>query len=82
MRKGFERTSQSRTRLGQAHGPAFEFDQTYAVMPLQIRHLLRDRRLREVELTGGMGVVEMPANSQKRMNPEVKHGAPRIRINH
>ena len=74
MRERKEGPLQQPPLLGEAHGLTFDRYQFGAVGPLEIGHMLRDRRLRQAELAGGVGVVERAAHGQKRGDAGIEHG--------
>ena len=44
-----------------------------AVIALEVRDVLRHRRLRDVQLLSGARVVHRSANGQKRFDTEIQH---------
>ena len=48
-------------------------EQRHAVIALEVRDVLRHRRLRDVQLLSGARVVHRSANGQKRFDTEIQH---------
>lgn len=71
-----QRPPQDLPRLGQLQALAVVLKQRRTVSLFQIVHMVRDRGLRDVELTRRLRKIHVPAHGQKRLDAEIQHGPP------
>ena len=68
-----QRVAQQRARVGELQLLFAVGEQRHAVIALEVRDVLRHRRLRDVQLLSGARVVHRSANGQKRFDTEIQH---------
>ena len=73
MRHRGQRIAQQRARVGKLQLLVAVGEQRHAVIALEVRDVLRHRRLRDVQLLSGARVVHRSANGQKRFDTEIQH---------
>lgn len=71
-----QRAAQNLPRLGQLQALAVVLEQHRAVSLLQIVDVVRDRRLRDVELARRLRKIHVPAHGQKGLDAKIQHGYP------
>lgn len=71
-----QRAAQDLPRLGQLQALAVVLKQRRTVSLFQIVHMVRDRGLRDVELTRRLRKIHVPAHGQKRLDAKIQHGHP------